>query len=63
MERIWKSIKQEEVYRHTYASVHEARNLIGRYLAFYNSVRPHSSRGAFTPDQVYLIRLPVTLAA
>jgi len=63
VERAWKSIKYEEVYLHAYETVHEARTLIGRYLEFYNSVRPHSSLGAFTPDQVYFNRLPDTLAA
>ena len=63
IERVWKSIKYEEVYLHAYASVNEARTSIGRYLEFYNSVRPHSSLGAFTPNQVYFNRLPESLAA
>jgi putative transposase len=63
VERVWKSIKYEEVYLHAYASVNEARTSIGCYLAFYNSIRPHSSLGALTPDQVYFNRLPATLAA
>jgi putative transposase len=63
VERVWKSIKYEEVYLHAYETVHEARTLIGRYLEFYNSIRPHSSLGAFTPDQVFFNRLPDTLAA
>lgn len=63
VERIWKSIKYEEVYLHAYETVHEARTSIGRYLEFYNSVRPHSSLKAKTPDQVYFNRLPETLAA
>jgi putative transposase len=63
VERIWKSIKYEEVYLHAYASVSEARTSIGRYLEFYNSIRPHSALKAQTPDQVYFNRLPVTLAA
>ena len=63
VERIWKSIKYEEVYLHAYASVNEARTSIGRYLAFYNSIRPHSSLGALTPDQVYFNRLPESMAA
>jgi putative transposase len=63
VERIWKSIKYEEVYLHAYASVNEARTSIARYLEFYNSIRPHSSLKAFTPDQVYFNRLPETLAA
>ena len=63
VERVWKSIKYEEVYLHAYASVHEARASLGHYLAFYNSIRPHSSLKALTPDQVYFNRLPDTLAA
>jgi putative transposase len=63
VERIWKSIKYEEVYLHACASVNEARSSIGRYLQFYNSVRPHSSLGAFTPNQVYFNRLPESMAA
>jgi len=63
VERIWKSIKYEEVYLHAYASVSDARQSIGRYLEFYNSTRPHSSLKAQTPDQVYFNRLPESLAA
>ena len=63
VERIWKSIKYEEVYLHAYASVSEARTSIGRYLEFYNSIRPHSSLGSRTPDQVYFNRLPESMAA
>ena len=54
VERVWRSIKYEEVYLHAYASVSEARTSIGRYLEFYNSIRPHSSLKALTPDQVPL---------
>jgi putative transposase len=63
VERVWKSIKYEEVYLHAYESVQQAREFIGRYLEFYNSVRPHSSLGAFTPDQVYFNHLPESMAA
>ena len=63
VERIWKSIKYEEVYLHAYASVSEARTSIARYLEFYNSTRPHSSLKALTPDQVYFNRLPEPMAA
>jgi putative transposase len=63
VERIWKSIKYEEVYLHAYESVQQARESIGRYLEFYNSVRPHSSLDGFTPDQVYFNRLPEFMAA
>lgn len=47
-------MKYEEVYLHAYASVPEARAGIGRYFGFYNGVRPHSSLGGRTPDDVYL---------
>jgi putative transposase len=53
VERLWRSVKYGEVYLHAYASVPEPRAGIGRYFAFYNSVRPHSALGARTPDQVY----------
>lgn len=62
VERVWRSIKYEEVYLHAYASVNEARQSIGRYIDFYNTTRPHSSLKAQTPDQVYFNRLPVPLA-
>jgi putative transposase len=52
-----------EVFLHAYASVSEARTSIGRYLEFYNSIRPHSSLKALTLDQVYFNRLPATLAS
>ena len=63
VERIWKSIKYEEVYLHAYASVAEARNSIGRYIEFYNSTRPHSSLKALTPNQVYFNRPPESMVA
>ena len=63
VERVWKSIKYEEVYLHAYESVHQARTLIGKYIEFYNSIRPHSSLQALTPDPVYLNRWPESLAA
>jgi putative transposase len=64
VERLWRSIKYEEVYLHAYQSVPEARSGIGKYLAFYNSRRPHSSLDRMTPDQVYFNALqPIQLAA
>jgi putative transposase len=46
-------VKYEEVYLRAYETVAEARQLIGRYLDFFNSKRPHSSLGARTPDYAY----------
>ena len=63
IERLWRSVKYEEVYLRAYASVGEARASIGRYLAFYNGRRPHSSLDRQTPDQAYFNRLPKTAAA
>jgi putative transposase len=56
-------IKYEAVYLHAYASVSEASASIGRYIDFYNSIRPHSSLQALTPDRVYFNRLSESLAA
>jgi transposase InsO family protein len=53
VERLWRTIKYEEVYLRAYASVSKARAGIGRYLAFYNGRRPHSSLDGRTPDQAY----------
>jgi putative transposase len=43
VERLWRSVKYEEVYLHAYDSVAEARSSIGRYLSFYNPVSQHPS--------------------
>ncbi len=63
VERIWKSVKYEEVYLHAYDSVAEARTSIGRYLDFYNRRRPHSSLDRKTPDEAYFGCLPQSAAA
>ena len=64
VERLWRTIKYEEVYLHAYQNVPEARAAIGKYLAFYNKVRPHSSLDRQTPDQVYFHQLqPIPVAA
>jgi putative transposase len=51
VERLWRSVKKEEVYLHAYDSVAEARSAIGGYLSFYNRERPHSRLDGRTPDQ------------
>jgi putative transposase len=63
VERLWRTVKYEEVYLRAYDSVSDARASLGRYLNFYNSRRPHSSLGARTPEQAYLDHLPQVLAA
>jgi putative transposase len=63
VERLWRSIKYEEVYLKAYDSVSEARVSIGCYLDFYNRRRPHSSLDDATPDQAYFTQLPLRLAA
>ncbi len=61
VERIWKSVKYEEVYLHSYDSVGVARTSIARYLNFYNRLRPHSSLDRRTTDKAYFH--PSSLAA
>lgn len=58
VERLWKSIKYEEVYLRAYESVSAAKDGIGRYLAFYNAQRPHSALDGTTPDAFYFVHLP-----
>src|SRR3984957_4984378 len=63
VERLWRSVKYEEVYLRAYETVGEARNSIGRYLDFYNGRRPHSSLDGSTPDQAYFNSPPLRTAA
>lgn len=64
VERLWKSVKYEEVYLHAYDSVAHARNSFKRYFEFYNARRPHSALDRKTPDQVYFNQpLPMPKAA
>ena len=63
IERLWRSVKYEEVYLRAYETVSEARVRIGRYFEFYNSGRPHSSLGRMTPDQFYTKVLSTPAAA
>ena len=63
VERLWKSVKYEEVYLHAYDSVAEARRGLARYFTFYNQGRPHSALDGQTPDMVYFALLPQLEAA
>lgn len=63
VERLWRSLKYEEVYLHGYASVSAATAGIGRYFTLYNSRRPHSSLTDRTPDDAYFFPRPLQAAA
>jgi putative transposase len=63
IERLWRSVKYEEVYLHAYDTVSDSRAGIGKYFNLYNRKRPHSSLKGKTPDQVYYSQQPLTLAA
>ena len=63
VERLWRSVKYEEVYLRAYDSVSEARAGLSSYFAFYNARRPHSSLDGSTPDEFYFASLPATRKA
>ena len=63
VERLWKSIKYEEVYLHAYDTVGAAHQGLERYLTFYNQTRPHQALDGKTPDQVYYDNLTTRLTA
>jgi putative transposase len=63
VERLWRSVKYEEVYLKAYDSVAEARASIARYLDFFNRRRPHSSLDGRTPDEAYFDPFPRAAAA
>jgi putative transposase len=63
VERLWKSVKYEDVYLKAYETVSDARAGVSRYFDFYNTRRPHSTHGGRTPDVVYFAALPVTRQA
>jgi putative transposase len=58
-ERLWRSVKYEEVYLKDYQIVQEAKEGIGNYLTLYNQERPHQSLGYKTPMKVYFENLKV----
>ena len=65
VERLWKSVKYEEVYLHGYDTVSIARRALSRYFDFYNCRRPHSTLDGMTPDTAYfnLSKPPLAAAA
>ncbi len=56
VERLWRSIKYEEVFLRDYKTVREAKNGLARYFEFYNNERPHQALGYRTPREVYFSR-------
>ena len=63
VERLWRSIKYEAVYLRADDTVSGARTSIGKYLAFYNGRRPHSSLDRMPPDEAYFTAPMPVLAA
>lgn len=58
VERLWRTIKYEEVYLKAYDSVSQAKASLGQFITFYNSRRPHQTFAGKTPDMVYFAGLP-----
>lgn len=58
VERLWRTVKYEHVYKHAYADVKEAKTKMGQYLDWYNTGRGHSSLDKQTPDKWYWENLP-----
>ena len=63
VERLWRSVKYEDIYLHAYDSVKELNTALTRYFAFYNSRRPHQSLDQGTPDAVYFANPELNQAA
>jgi len=63
VERLWRSVKYEEIYLREYGSVPELIMALRRYLTFYNEERPHQAQGGLTPSEVYHGTIALPLAA
>jgi putative transposase len=63
VERLWRSVKYEEVYLHAYNSIAEANRRLASYFDFYNRIRSHQSLDRMTPDAAYFAAAPVKVAA
>lgn len=53
VERLWWSVKYEEIYLHAYETVSEVKAALAHYFSFYNQRRPHQSLAYRTPDEMY----------
>ena len=63
VERLWRTVKYEEVYLHEYRTVAEARAHLAAYFRFYNEERPYQALGYRTPHEVYTGRPDCSVAA
>lgn len=57
IERFWRSLKQEKIYRFDLETVCEAKAAIREYIEFYNKQRPHQSLGYKTPQEVHFVEI------
>ena len=63
VERLWRSVKYEDIYLHAYETVGEVKAALARYFSFYNARRPHQSLDYRTPDEMYFATQPLKRAA
>jgi putative transposase len=63
VERLWRSVKYEEIYLHGYETPQQVNAALGRYFAFYNARRPHQALDQRTPDAMYFQPTAIRLAA
>ena len=61
IERLWRSLKYEEVFIKAYATVAEARQNIGAWMTFYNDTRKHQSLGYRTPKEIFEASQPMDM--
>jgi len=63
IERLWRSVKYEDIYIRDYLNVQELREGLSNYFSFYNSQRPHQSFGGLTPSEMYCSAISLQEAA
>jgi putative transposase len=63
VERLWRSVKYEEIYLHAYETPQQVNAALARYFNFYNGRRPHQALNQRTPDAVYFQPNAIRLAA
>ena len=63
IERLWRSLKQEDVYLHKFTEGFQAKGIIGNWIGFYNSERPHTALDKRTPETAYFTQAEIRKAA